>query len=330
MLRTNALPAPTALATARVTSLATLITFTVLATTGCGDTKPGEVKVVELIPVTDYATSAPAVVTPTAETNAVIVPENVTYRQADSAFAGRRYAQAAEMFAVISARNPKGVTGHYMLGLSSWKAGDRVRAESAFKSAIERDPKHAKSRLNLARVLLEVERPKEALEQVEKVLETDSTSAEMFRLLGRVRSELREVEPALAAYRKAIVLDEKDVWSMNNMALILIQKGRYAEALGPLARATELKPESALFQNNLGIVLERTGHFAAATTAFKAALAADSAYGKAGVSLARVEGRVESPTLTAVDLSMVAKAFATEVRGGEQGPVVMAAPPPTR
>ena len=330
MLRTNALPAPAALATARVTSLATLITFTVLAASGCADTKPGEAKVVDLIPVTDYATSAPATTAPTVDTKTVVVPENVTYGQADSAFAGRRYAEAAEMFAVISARKPAGVTGHYMLGLSSWKAGDRVRAESAFKSAIERDPRHAKSRLNLARVLLEVERPKEALEQVEKALELDSASAETYRLLGRVRGELREVEPAIAAYRRAIALDEKDVWSMNNMALVLIQKGRYAEALGPLARATELKPESALFQNNLGIVLERTGHFAAATTAYKAALAADSTYGKAGVSLARVEGRAESPTLTAVDLSMVAKAFAVEVRGGEQGPVVMAPPPPTR
>jgi hypothetical protein len=75
-------------------------------------------------------------------------------------------------------------------------------------------------------------------------------------------------------------------------------------------------------------VLERTGQFAAAATAYKAALAADSTYGKAGVSLARVEGRMQSPALAAVDLSSVAKAFALEARGGEPGAVVMAPPPP--
>jgi Flp pilus assembly protein TadD len=100
---------------------------------------------------------------------------------------------------------------------------------------------------------------------------------------------------------------------MNNLGLLLIEQGRYEEALPALARAVELRPESPAFANNLGVALERTGHPREAAGAFRSALAADSSYGKAARSLARVEA-VTTDSTTTVDVSRLAASFNEEIQ----------------
>jgi Tfp pilus assembly protein PilF len=103
------------------------------------------------------------------------------------------------------------------------------------------------------------------------------------------------------------------------VGLLLIQQGKNEEALGPLARAVQLDSTVAVFQNNLGIALEHTGRFMLATQAFKSALAIDDGYTKAKLSLARVEGRKEDPTVTPVELATLAESFDREIRGVQMG-----------
>jgi hypothetical protein len=68
-----------------------------------------------------------------------------------------------------------------------------------------------------------------------------------------------------------------------------------------------------VFQNNLGIALERTGHLVEAQKAFEAAVVADSSYGKASVSLARVQGRDQTGS-TPADLGALAQDFVIQIR----------------
>jgi Flp pilus assembly protein TadD len=238
----------------------------------------------------------------------------VSYDEAETAFREKRFGDAVEKFSAFSDQHPENPWGHYMLGLSAWKAGDRVTAEGAFVKALERDPKHVKSLVNLGRVLLEDGRPREAREKITAALSVDSTSGEVHRLMGRVHSELKQHEEAMVSYRRALSLEPTDVWSMNNMALILILQDRYEEALPALARATQLEPTVAVFQNNLGIALERTGRYTLAVEAYKAAVAADSGYNKAVMSLARVQVLKDDPSLAPIDLRTLAEGFDREVR----------------
>ena len=257
--------------------------------------------------------SGGTVVTSNTDTKAVSMTDG------DTAYSEKRYADAEAIFATYVEQRPNNPWGHYMLGLSAWKAGDLDRAESAFVRANELDPKHVKTLLNLTRVHLDQGKPKDALGRVNAALALDSSSGEGFRLLGRVRSALNEPNEAIAAYRLALSHGPTDVWSMNNMGLILIQQGKNEEALGPLARAAQLDSTVAVFQNNLGIALEHTGRFMLATQAYKSALAIDDGYTKAKLSLARVEGRKEDPTVTPVELSTLAESFDREIRGVQMG-----------
>ena len=243
----------------------------------------------------------------------------VSVAEGEQAYREKRYADAAALFTTYVDQHPNNPWGHYMLGLSSWKSGDLARAESAFVRTNELDPKHVKTLLNLTRVHLDEGRPKDALARVNAALVLDSSSGEAYRLLGRVRSALNQPNEAVAAYRLALSHDPKDVWSMNNLGLILIQQGSYEESLGPLALAVQLDSSVATFQNNLGIALEHTGRFTLATQAFKSAVAVDEGYTKAKLSLARVEGRKEDPTVTPVELTTLAESFDREIRGVQMG-----------
>jgi len=239
--------------------------------------------------------------------------ENVTYEEAESTFTLRRYGEATEMFAAYVTRRPRNPWGHYMLGLSAWKAGELPRARESFERSIELDPSHVKSLLNLTRVLLELNEPREASERVFAALALDSTSAETYRLVGRVQTALGETDAAIESYRAALALDGHDVWAMNNMGLLLIQLGRFEDALQPLARAVQLDSTVAVFRNNFGMALERTGHFVAAAESYRAAVSIDPGYVKASASLARIDGRGDDPVATPIDVALLAEDFVREV-----------------
>ena len=171
---------------------------------------------------------------------APVVPRIVTYDEAEAAFRSGSYAEATELFGSYVETKSENPWGYYLLGLSAWKSGDLPRAEEAFERSLSLDPKHVKSYLNLARVLLETARPADALARVDSALTLDSLSNVACRLRGRALGALGDFEQAVDAYRRAITLDERDAWSMNNLGLLYLQEGWPEEALYPLARAVEL------------------------------------------------------------------------------------------
>lgn len=252
----------------------------------------------------------------------VTIPEpqkEVTYEEAEAAYHERRYGEAVELFTLYTDRKSENPWGHYMLGLSAWKAGEHERAEGAFERALELDGNHVKSLLNLGRVLLDMGRPDEALARIGEALTIDPESNIAYRLQGRALDQLGREEEAIGTYRRAIRLDDRDAWSMNNLGLLFLEEGRYDEALPPLARAVELKGDVAIFLNNLGMVLENTGHFRAAEEAYRSAVDIGGSFEKAHANLERLEAVVEDPGLPPVDLAVIAQGFIDEIESWSDG-----------
>ncbi len=288
----------------RILVISTLIPFAI----GCG--RSDQPKTTSTSAGASPTVSAASTPSPDAEPSGAATA--VSYGSAESAFGAGRYPEATELFVAYTATHPENPWGHYMLGMSTWKTGDRAKALSAFDQALQLDPDHRKSLFNSSRVLLESGRPKEALERIEKALGQEPMSNEGLRLLGRTRYELGDVDGAIGAYRRALSLSERDVWSMNNLGLIYIQQDRSFEALAPLARAVELRSNAPVFQNNLGTALERSGYPTAATEAYEAAIAVDSTYQKASVGLARVATGRKAET-TPVDLATISSQFQASI-----------------
>lgn len=239
----------------------------------------------------------------------------VTYAEAEAAFMAGSYREAAGMFAAYIDDHPLNAWGHYMLGLSEWRAGNLHDAESAFLQALNLDPDHQKSLINVTRVRMELDEFDGALESVTKAVEADPASVKAHRVMGRVLHNLGRRNDAIDAYAGALALRDTDIWALNNYGLLLIEAERFSEAIPPLARAVEQDPGIAVIQNNLGVALERTGYFRAAAVAYADALAADSTYAKAAISKERAEGLVLTQSLPEPDLAALAQGFTVPVSG---------------
>jgi len=246
---------------------------------------------------------------------AVEVAMPATYDNADAVFKSGHYPEAAEMFERYVASKPNNAFGFYMLGLSSWKAGDFDRAKEAFDKAIDINPTFAKSYFNEGRVLLDLKRAPEALEQIEKGLGFDSTSADGWRLKARAQAASGDMDGAMQTYHELLVRNDEDLWGLNNLGVLLLDTGDYEGALGPLARVVQLKPTAPLFQNNFGMALERSGYPVAALHHYEAAVRDDSGYTKAVNNAERLSGIVTDSTLQdEVSVQDLAEAFRLKVK----------------
>jgi len=237
----------------------------------------------------------------------------VQFSDAETAFREGRFDQAAALFTAYTVQKPENVWGYYMLGLSQWKSGKLDEAVATFDMALTKDSTHRKTLINLARVLLALKRPADALGRGQQVVQLDSTYAEGWRIVGRAYTDLDSTTQAIAAYQRALVIDDTDVWSMNNLGMIYFEQQQYEQALRPLARAAELAPEQPVFQNNLGMALELSGQPTAAAVAYRAAIAADTTFQKAITSLTRLDGHSEATGVELVDLAVVSKEFQDEI-----------------
>ena len=240
------------------------------------------------------AATKPVAVTPVSnEQPARVITGPVTFEIADSAYREHRYDDATTLFKTYTESRPTNPWGFYMLGLSAWKAGDRVQAESSFVQALSLDSTHVKSHLNLSRVLLESAEPESALVHIDAAMALDSTSSEPLRLQGRAFEAMGKTDSAIVSYQRAIALDSTDVWAFNNLGALYIRLERFEDAIEPLQTAVERNDKVATFHNNLGMALERTGQFRAAESEYRAALAIEGTYGKAVTNLQRVESLKE-------------------------------------
>lgn len=280
---------------------------------GCGDGGTDHATTVAATVTVDTTTPPPSTASAAATVAPAPAAKAVSYSDAEAAYRAGHYSEAADLFGSYTGSKPENPWGFYMLGLSSWKAGNPAQADVAFNEALKLDPKHQKSLINSARVLLELGRADEALDRIQASLALDSASAESWRVLGRTEEEMGDPDAAINAYRRAITLDDHDVWAMNNLALIYLRQGCPAEALPPLARATRIRPGSPVFQNNLGQALEASGYPAAAEAAYQAALQADSTYQKAAIALERVSGQPQDSTAENIDLAALAQGFQLSV-----------------
>jgi Tfp pilus assembly protein PilF len=302
---------------------------------GPGDQETAEITPVPAPPEATTPADTPVPWTSGTGTADVVPPEGATeptIENAQAALKDKRYLDAFDLFSAYVEAHPEKAWAHSMVGFSAWKAGLPEEAEAGFRAALERDPGHMRSRLDLARVVLDLGRPGEALDLVSEAARRDPRNPEVQRMMGRVQHNLGDFEAAAQAYRRAVTLDPNDAWAMNNLGYLYLEQERWDDAVPPLARAVEVAGTVPLFRNNLGIALERLGHFDDAAASFQAALDADPGNAKVALNLSRVKGRPEDPALAPIDLAALASRFATETaeQAGERADAgTVPATPPT-
>ena len=210
---------------------------------------------------------------------------------------------------------PKAPWEHYDEGISAWRNGEASDAEAHLREWVAHAPDHVKGRVNLARVLIEIGRPREAREHARLAADIASGSVAAKRVLARALAEGGDPTAALAMYEEALWLDPDDRWSLNNMGHLLILRGRHEEAVGPLALAAQLDGTNAMFRSNLGAALEGAGHPAAALEAFAAAAAIDPGHARAAAAVARLRENLGEHAVPEVDTDLLADNYRKGIMG---------------
>lgn len=250
----------------------------------------------------------------------------VDWETAEAAYGARDYPRAAVLFTAWSQERPDSPWGHYMVGLSHWKAGSLEAAEGSLVRAVELDPGHRKALVNLARVRLDQGRPGDAEAPALSATELDPAAPDAWRVLGRVHHAVGRVDEAILAYQTAALLDGGDAWALNNLGLLMIEQERFEEALGPLARAAEVDSTLAVVHNNLGMALERTGRTSQARVAYGKAVELGEGE-KAESSLQRLEGHPDRSGVMPVELPALALRFTEELARVQPATLLAVLPP---
>lgn len=151
---------------------------------------------------------------------------------------------------------------------------------------------------NMAAILTQKGRTKEALEQYEEVLRRRPDHAASLMRMGVLLAKEGRDDEALERLTEAIRLQPDQASAHYNVALVYDRQNKLDKAAEHLREAIRLDTSSVDARNNLGVVYAKEGKFEDASEQFRAALAlapdnADAHYNLA-LSLARLGMREEA------------------------------------
>ena len=117
---------------------------------------------------------------------------------------------------------------------------DAAQARDAYEKALELDPDHASSHVNLGRLLHEAGEPAAAEPHYRRALEVRSDDPTAAYNLGVALEDLGKLPEALLAYQKAVRLEPDNADAHFNAASLAERLGRDAEAVRHLAAYRKL------------------------------------------------------------------------------------------
>ncbi|MGQ0504132.1 MAG: tetratricopeptide repeat protein, partial [Myxococcaceae bacterium] len=139
-----------------------------------------------------------------------------------------------------------------------------------------------------ARVLVGMNKNKEAIEVAQNALLRDGEEPEAYHALGRAYLARGELSRAIELFQQTVELSPEHGYALNNLGFAYLRANMNEEAIPVLTRAADVLPAVAFVQNNLGVALERVGRVDEAKDAFSLATSLSPKYVKAQVNAKRI------------------------------------------
>lgn len=149
--------------------------------------------------------------------------------------------------------------GQNNLGGAYRALGRFEESERAYREALRMQPDNLDTRYNLALVLIDLNRPGEAVGHITAYLAKNPGDAAAHGQLGDARQSLGELPDAIIAYRESLRLDPSDARVHVNFGSALGRQGRYKEAIAEFNEALRLEPGNERAIRNLELAKSRLG-----------------------------------------------------------------------
>lgn len=166
------------------------------------------------------------------------------------------YAQALETFRRLEALSAPGAELYQKMGYALQKSGDYERATDYYMKAEMLDSRSDWTLRRLARCLMVLRRPEEALERLKVLEERHPEHAGTALNIGRCLVELERYAEAASEYYKAEYLDEKSGKALRPLAWCLLMEKDFSQSRKYYEKAIELtdsQPEDYLNMGHLSL-----------------------------------------------------------------------------
>lgn len=208
--------------------------------------------------------------------------------------------KAAEALAILEASPPAaaGAIDPLMLRGVLLRAAQRiVEAQTAFAQALAWAPGHADALYNNGACLLDLGRPAEALDMLDRALAARATPLAWINRGAALHRLGRHIE-ALASLDAALTLGPANLLAIYNRGVVLNALDRPAEALDALDTVVGGQPRHAEAWLNRGVALHALGRLAEAVGSYREALTLESnssaAWSNLGGALQRLGRHAEA------------------------------------
>lgn len=164
-------------------------------------------------------------------------------------------------------------TSVMVLASLTWTRAHVYRdAETLWRDTLAKNPECWEGHNNLARVLLQTGRGREAVWHCEQVLRLMPNDFEAPYMLGIALLGLGDAREAIRCLEMAIRFAPSLTDAHNRLGAALLRLNRVPEAIRQFKLAVWIRPDWALMQNNLGYALARAGRFDEAIKHYQLAL----------------------------------------------------------
>jgi tetratricopeptide (TPR) repeat protein len=211
-------------------------------------------------------------------------------------FLDGKMAAAAEAFREAEKIRPAKESDRFTLAMALVKLGDDGEARAVLASLANQ---HAASAIYwywLGRMDYDLRRYSEAIENLEKALSLDPSSARVWDSLGLAWDMQGQMDEARKAFEKAVSLNraqpQPSAWPPHNFGYLLLRLGETAAAEDALRESLRYDAKLARTHYYLARVLEREGRANEAVQEFKIAVTGDPASADACYSLAMLYRRL--------------------------------------
>ncbi|MBM4288581.1 MAG: tetratricopeptide repeat protein [Deltaproteobacteria bacterium] len=156
--------------------------------------------------------------------------------------------------------------------MAAFKAHQYAQAEKLLGTYLQDHPQAVEARRHRALALSRLERPQEALTEVEAGLQHHPKEVSLLLVKGSILGELTRREEAIQVFTQVLQQDPKNGEALKERGNNFANEGRLEEAMRDLNQAAQLLPQDPWVFNHRGMVYFCQNDFKAAVADFSAAI----------------------------------------------------------
>ncbi|MCP5074045.1 MAG: tetratricopeptide repeat protein [Rhodobacteraceae bacterium] len=170
-----------------------------------------------------------------------------------------QFASALKLAGQLSQNHPKEAGLFNIIGFCHTQSGANDAALASFGRALDINPGLVEALSNMGSLLVQLERPKEAVEPLQKAVKQRPDYAEAHHNLGIAYAALKLVPQAQAAFDQAIKLVPNYVNALNSRAMLKAKTEQFAAALVDYQSILAVQPNDIDTRFNVADMLVQLG-----------------------------------------------------------------------